>query len=148
MDEVAWIATGKDVEEATAKLEASAAAAGEWTQANAARFDEAKTEAVLFRRSRKEMPARKIQAGNHQVAYNKEAARWLGSLTPKEHHRIRMRKADKPKAGYAVSPVNFGRHQTTAKEPRSRASKHVPSFARNCGWKMDEALWARPMTSS
>ena len=44
------------------------------------------------------MPARKIQVGNHQVAYNKEATRWLGvyldsSLTLKEHHRTRMRKA-------------------------------------------------------
>jgi len=53
---------------------------------------------VLFRKGRKEMPARKIQVGNHQVAYNKEAARWLGvyldsSLTLKEPHRTRMRKA-------------------------------------------------------
>jgi len=44
------------------------------------------------------MPARKIQVGNHRVAYNKEATRWLGvyldsSLTLKEHHRTRMRKA-------------------------------------------------------
>ena len=38
------------------------------------------------------------RVGNHQVAYNKEATRWLGvyldsSLTLKEHHRTRMRKA-------------------------------------------------------
>jgi len=44
------------------------------------------------------MPARKIQVGNHQVAYNKEATRWLrvnldSSLTLDEHHRTRMQKA-------------------------------------------------------
>jgi len=77
------VATGKDVEdvedveEVTAKLEACAAAAGEWSQANAVCFDEGRTEAVLFRKGRKEMPARKIQVGNHRVAYNKEATRWL-----------------------------------------------------------------------
>jgi len=44
------------------------------------------------------MPARKIQVGNHQMAYNKEATRWLGeyldsTLTLKEYHRTRRRKA-------------------------------------------------------
>jgi len=97
VDGVAWVATG-NVEEVTAKLEACAVAAGEWAQANAVGFDEGKTEAVLFRKGRKEMPAGKIQVGNHKVAYNKEATRWLGvylgsSLTLKEHHRTRMRKA-------------------------------------------------------
>jgi len=96
--DVAWVATGKDVEGVTAKLEACVVAAEEWAQANAVSFDKGKTEAVLFRKGRKEMPARKIWVGNHQVAYNKEATRWLGvyldcSLTLKEHHRTRMRKA-------------------------------------------------------
>jgi len=103
VDDEAWVATGKDVEEVTAKLEACAAAAGEWAQANAVSFGEGKTEAILFRKGRKEMPARKIQVGNHQMAYNKEATRWLGvyldsSLTLKEHHRTRMRKARQAEA--------------------------------------------------
>ena len=51
VDDVAWVATGKGTEEVTAKLEACAAAVGEWAQANAVSFNEGKTEAVLFRRA-------------------------------------------------------------------------------------------------
>ena len=70
VDDVAWVATGNDVKEVTAKLEACAVAAGEWAQANAASFDEGKTEAVLFRKGREGMPARKIQVGNLQHGGN------------------------------------------------------------------------------
>jgi len=76
-------------------------------------LDEGKTEAVLFRKGREEMPARKIRVGNHQVAYNKEATRWLGvyldsSLTLKEHTTGHgCGKPDRPKAGYAVSLVSL-----------------------------------------
>jgi len=62
VDDVAWVATGKDVEEVIAKLEACAAAAGE-----------GEAEEVHFRRGWKEMPAREDQAGNHQVAGNSVA---------------------------------------------------------------------------
>jgi len=139
VDDVAWVATGKDVEEVTAKLEACAVAAGEWAQANAVSFGEGKTEAVLFRKGRKEIPARKIQVGNHQVAYNREATRWLGvyldsSLTLKEHHRTRMRKARQAKGRlrrlngqFGLTPKNPGRVRPSKCPEASGASQLGPS---------------------
>jgi len=131
VDDVALGATGKDDEEVTAKLEACAAAAGESAQANAVSFDEGKAEAVLFWKGRKEIPAGKIKVGNHQVAYNKEATRWLGvyldsPLTLKEHHRTRMRKARQAEGRLRRLTGQFGLADTRAlpKNPgRVRPSK-------------------------
>jgi len=44
---VAWVTTGKDIEEVTAKLDTCAVAAGGLTQANAVSFDEVKMEAKM-----------------------------------------------------------------------------------------------------
>jgi len=53
----------------------------------------------------------------------------------------------KAQTGYVVSPVSLARHQTTAEESRPRASKQVPSLARNCGGKTDEPLRANDMVN-
>ena len=65
VDDVAWVATGKDVEEVTAKLEACAAAAGEWAQANAVSFDEGKSGAVLSGGAGRRCQLGKSKVGNH-----------------------------------------------------------------------------------
>jgi len=153
VDDVAWVATGKDVEELIAKLEACAAAAGEWSQANAVSFNEGKPEAVLFRKGRKEMPARKIQVGNHQVAYNEEARRWLGvylnsSLTLKEHHRTQMRKAREAEGRLRRLTGQFGLTPDHCRRIQVACVQPSALFGSEFDGQADEALRARLTTTS
>jgi len=112
VDGVAWVATGKAVEELTAKLEACAAAAGEWAQANAVSFDEGKTEAVLFRKGREEMPAGNRSATTRRPTTRRQHGGWGCISTTRSPLRNitghRCGKPDRPKAGCDVSPVSLG----------------------------------------
>ena len=104
VDDLGWVATGKDVNQVVQKLEAGAAESMEWASRRDLQFDTAKTEAALFTRRKgrqkhlrpKLTPNSKV--GNGFVRFNKEVTRWLGvwmyaHLTFKEHHNRCMRKA-------------------------------------------------------
>jgi len=97
MDDIGWLAEGKGEEEVAAKLSEAAVAAMELGKNNGVAFDQGKTEAAMFWRKRKGTEAKaKVIVGEKEVAFNKEATRWLGvwldsQLTLKEHHAIRLK---------------------------------------------------------
>jgi hypothetical protein len=104
VDDLGWIATGKDVNQVVRKLEACAAESIEWASRRDLQFDTAKTEAALFTRRRghkkhlRPKLTAKIKVGDGFVRFNKEATRWLGvwmdaHLTFKAHHNRCMKKA-------------------------------------------------------
>ena len=82
VDDVTWVVEGTDVEDVVSKLERCAQASLEWADNNAVRFEESKTEAILFSNRRKRRQCRRgIRVGStHRVrfAVAGEATRWLG----------------------------------------------------------------------
>jgi hypothetical protein len=103
VDDLGWVATGKDVNQVVEKLEACAAESIEWASRRDLQFDTAKTEAALFTRRRghkkhlRPTLTAKIKVGDAFVRFNKEATRWLGvwmdaHQTFKEHHNRCMKK--------------------------------------------------------
>jgi hypothetical protein len=104
IDDLGWVATGKDVNQVVERLESCAAESIEWANRRDLQFDTAKTEAALFtpRRSHKKhlQPklTAKIKVGNGFIRFNKDATRWLGvwpdaHLTFNEHHNRCMKQA-------------------------------------------------------
>jgi len=97
VDDIGWLPEGKGEEEVAAKLSEAAAAAMEWGKNNGVAFDQGKTEAAIFWRKRKGTEAKaKVIVGEEEVAFNKDATRWLGvwldsQLTLKEHHTTRLK---------------------------------------------------------
>jgi len=84
LDDLGWVATGKDVNQVVERLEACAAESIEWANRRDLQVDTAKTEAALFtcrRGHKKHLQPKltaKIKVGNSFVRFNKEATRWLG----------------------------------------------------------------------
>ena len=80
VDDVTWIAEGANVDEVVEKLERCAEASLRWADSNAVRFEESKTEAILFsNRRRNRQCRREIRVGStYQVRFAGEATRWLG----------------------------------------------------------------------
>jgi hypothetical protein len=104
VDDLGWVATGKDVNQVVEKLELCAAESIEWASRRDLQFDTPKTEAALFTRRRGHQKhlrpklTAKIKVGDGFVRFNKEATRWLGvwmdaHLTFEEHHNRCMQKA-------------------------------------------------------
>jgi len=104
VDDLGWVATGKDVNQVVERLEACAARSIKWASRWDLQFDTAKTEAALFTRNtgdkkhlRPKLTA-EITVGNDFVRSNKEATWWRANwmyahLTFKEHHNWCMQKA-------------------------------------------------------
>jgi len=101
VDDLGWVATGKNVNQVVQQLEACAAESIECDSRRDLQFDTAKTEAALFtrRKGRKKhlrpKLTSKIKVGNSFIRFNKEATEWLGvwmdaHLTFKEHHNQSM----------------------------------------------------------
>jgi hypothetical protein len=84
VDDLGWIATGKDVNRVIRKLEACAAESIQWASRRDLQFDTAKTEAALFthRRGHQEhlwpKLAARIKVGDGIIRFKKEATRCLG----------------------------------------------------------------------
>jgi hypothetical protein len=98
VDDISWLATGKDVMEITKHLEACGKAAKTWAARNAVEFDMIKTDSVLFTKKEKRADMAIDLGDGIRVQYNKGATRWLGfwldsALNFKEHHNKRMSKA-------------------------------------------------------
>ena len=96
VDNVTWVVEGTDLDDVVGKLERCAAASLEWAGDNAVRFEESKTEAILFSKRRKHKRCRReIRVGaSHRLRFNPESTRWLGiwldaSLSLAENRRRR-----------------------------------------------------------
>jgi hypothetical protein len=93
VDDVMWIVKGATGEEATEQLNKYAAKTLTWVEQNAVRFEEDKTEAILFSKH-KEYQADidiKVWVGHHEITYNRQAMCCLGvwldpKLTLNQHH--------------------------------------------------------------
>ena len=59
VDDVTWVVEGTDVDDVVEKLERCAAASLEWAGDNAVRFEESKTEAILFSKRRRHRRCRR-----------------------------------------------------------------------------------------
>ena len=104
VDDLGWVATGKDINQVVQTLQACAAESIEWASRRDLQFDTAKKEAALFTRrkghkkhQRLELTA-KIKVWNDLVRFNPEVTRWLGvsmdaHLTLKVHHNRCIEKA-------------------------------------------------------
>ena len=66
VDNVTWVVEGTDVDDVIEKLERCTAASLGWAGDNTVRFEESKTEAILFSKRRKHKRCRReIQVGTH-----------------------------------------------------------------------------------
>ena len=77
VDDVTWVVEGRDVDDVVSKLERCAQASLRWADNNAVRFEESKTEAILFSNRRRHRQCRReIRVGStHRVRF---AGRRLG----------------------------------------------------------------------
>jgi len=103
VDDLGWIATGKDVNQVVRKPKAFVVESFKWESRRDLLFDTAKMEPALFthrtghkNHHRSKLTA-KIGVGDGCVWFNKESTRWLGvwmdaPLTFKEHHNRCMKK--------------------------------------------------------
>ena len=100
VDDVAWLAEGKDENNLSATLEAAVSAAQQWAKRTRARSTRRRyIETILLsRRTTTVAQERGIQVGEQLFHFNKQATRWLGvwmdsHLTLGEHHNVRTKKA-------------------------------------------------------
>ena len=105
MDDATWIVEGTDVEDVAQRLERCAATSLRWADENTVRFEESKTEAILFSRRRKHKRCRRETwvGATHRVRFNPESTRWLGiwldaSLSLAENRRRRIGKTRQAEA--------------------------------------------------
>ena len=105
MDDVTWVVEGSDIDDVVSRLERCAQASLDWADSNAVRFEESKTEAILFSNRRRHRQCRReIRVGStHRVRFAGEATRWLGiwldaSLNLEENRRRRIGKTRQAEA--------------------------------------------------
>ena len=78
VDDVTWFAEGRNVRGIRDKLEICAMRSIEWGKANAVRFEETKTEAVLLSKKRGIRREPGVRVGGNVVPFAGKATRWLG----------------------------------------------------------------------
>ena len=103
VDDLGFIASGSSVQEIAKSLEKVAKTVLQWGERNAVTYDTAKTEAVLFSKSRRQrlsgqLREAHIKVGDKKIGFNREATRWLGvwldsQLKLTSHINERMRRA-------------------------------------------------------
>jgi hypothetical protein len=105
VDHVTWIVEGTNVEEVTEQLNKCAAKSLAWVEQNAVRFEEDKTEAILFSKCREHHRGTSVEVwvGLHDIPYNRQATRWLGfwlglRLTFSQDHQKWITKAKQEQA--------------------------------------------------
>lgn len=120
VDDVTWLAEGRDVAEVVDRLERYAAASLAWADNNAVQFEALKAEAVLFSRKRGN---RHVTMGTrvrgHTVHFNNEATRWLGiwldsTLSLAENRHRRIGKTRQAETDYAASSPSMRTTQVGA----------------------------------
>ena len=127
VDDVTWVVEGTDVDDVVEKLERCAAAGLEWAGDNAIRFEESKTEAILFSKRRKHKRYRRAirVRASHRVRFNPESTRWLGiwpdaSLDLAENRRRRIGKTRQAEARLRRIVSQYGVPPAAARNPRRR----------------------------
>jgi thiamine biosynthesis protein ThiC len=83
VDDISWIATGKNVTEIVQILEQCAKVYKAWVRRNMVEFDVSKTEAILFaqKNHRRRLPM-KINLGNGtKIVFNKGGTRWNSGIS-------------------------------------------------------------------
>jgi hypothetical protein len=121
VDDISWLAVGKDVTEIINILTACAKAAKAWARRNAVEFDVAKTEAVIFTRNKIRTAMTINLEDSIQIKYNKGATRWLGfwldsALNFKDHHSKRMAKAYQMENQIKRLHMKFGMTPTNVRQ--------------------------------
>jgi len=113
VDDLGWVATGRNVHQVVRKLEACAGESIKWASRRDLKFDTVTTESALFTRSRghkkhlRPKLTADIKEGDGFVWFNTEATRWLGVLMDahlacKEHHNLCMKNAKAAEARLRV----------------------------------------------
>jgi len=77
VDDIGWLAEGKDEEAMAARLLEAAAASIEWAVKNGVASDPGKTAAAFSSWRRKAAPEATVMVGEHSIPFNKEATMWL-----------------------------------------------------------------------
>ena len=81
MDDVTWVAEGRNTNEVVQCIERCATASLRWVEDDAVRFETSKTEAMLFSRKRKHWQPKAekpIRVGDQTVFFARDPTRWLG----------------------------------------------------------------------
>ena len=140
VDDVTWVAEGRNLDEVVHKLERCAELSLSWAKDNAVSFETSKTEAILFTRKRKHRHCnRTIQVGSQQVKFAGEATRWLGiwldsTLTLAENRRIRLGKARQAEARLRRIVSQYGVPPSTARTLQISIIQGTMLYAAELTW--------------
>ena len=125
VDDVTWVVEGADVGEAVRRLEQCTAATLEWASCNAVRFEETKTEAILFSKKKSHHRCNApIRVGDQTVRFAPEATRWLGiwldlTLSLVENQRRRVAKTRQAEARLRHITARYGVPPAAARKLQS-----------------------------
>ena len=141
VDDVTWVVEGTDVDDVVSKLERCAQASLEWADNNAVRFEESKTEAILFSNRRKHRQCRReIRVGStHRVRFAGEATRWLGiwldaSLNLEENRRRRIGKTRQAEAKLRRIVNQYGVPPASARNLQAAIVQGTMLYASELTW--------------
>ena len=123
------------------KLERCAAANLEWAGNNAVRFEESKTEAILFsKRRRHKRCRREIRGGaSHRVRFNRESTRWLGIwldafLSLAENGRRSIGKTRQAEARLRRIVIQYGEPPAAARNLQAAVVQGTRLYASELTW--------------
>ena len=123
------------------KLERCAAASLEWAGDNSVRFEESKTEAILFSKRRKHKRCRReIRVGaSHRFRFNPESTRWLGiwldaSLSLAENRRRRIGKTRQVEARLRRIVNQYGVPPAAARSLQAAIVQGTMLYASELTW--------------
>jgi hypothetical protein len=124
------------------KLAEAAAASLDWAKDNGVAFDQGKTEAVLFRKSRA-APKATIWVGSNVIPFNTAATRWLGvwldsQLTLKPHHAIRLKEGQKALGRLRRLTGQMGLAPVNCRKVMTACIQSVAMFGAELWWKGDK----------
>ena len=141
VDDVTWIAEGANVDEVVDRLERCAKASLRWADSNAVRFEESKTEAVLFSNRRRHRQCRReIRVGDtHRVRFAGKATRWLGiwldaSLNLEENRRRRIGKTRQAEAKLRRIVNQYGVPPASARNLQAAIVQGTVLYASELTW--------------
>ena len=123
------------------KLERCAQASLEWADNNAVRFEETKTEAILFSNRRRHRKCRReVRVGStHRARFAGEATRWLGiwldaSLNLEENRRRRIGKTRQAEAKLRRIVNQYGVPPASARNLQAAIAQGTMLYASELTW--------------
>jgi hypothetical protein len=140
VDDVTWIIDGTTVEEVTEQLNKCTAKTLTWVEQNAVRFEEDKTEAILFSKCQEHQTDidMKVWVSHHDIAYNRQATHWLGvwldsKLTLSQHHHKWITKAKQQQAQIARLCRHWGLPLSSAANLQKAVVQSVATYGIELG---------------